>query len=84
MRVVKLLTVQVQPTFVIVDTDTGDVVPGPHIQPADIPAGQLGDLPEMFAKVADQIEQSMSAPDQANTSEHPSSGTEQTYSHKSK
>lgn len=59
MKAVKLLHVVVQPVFVVVDTDTLDVVTGPPVQPATLPASQIVELSGLIeqarAKLADEL-----------------------------
>lgn len=57
MIAVKLLSVRVQPTFVLVDLETGDVEPGPQVAPADLKASQLGDLAALLDTARKQIEE---------------------------
>jgi len=54
MIVPKLLHVVVQPVFVLVDTETLDVSPGPQVQPNVVPAVALD-------QIADAIEEARRA-----------------------
>ena len=56
MIVVKLLSVRIQPTFVLVDTDTHDVSRAPGLTPVDLPASDLDELGEVLAQAQAQIE----------------------------
>lgn len=57
MIAVKLLSVVVQPVFVLVDIETGDVEPGPQIAPATIKASQIGELDALLDAARKQIEE---------------------------
>lgn len=57
MIVAKLLHVTVQPVFVLVDTDTHDVQPGPTVTPNNIAATALDQLPDLIEQARQQIEQ---------------------------
>lgn len=61
MIVAKLLHVRVQPVFVLVDTDTADIAPGPPVQASDIPAAQFDQLPALIEQARQQIEQQLAA-----------------------
>lgn len=61
MIVAKLLHVTVQPVFVLVDTDTHDVQPGPSVQPNTIPAANVADLPALVEQARHSIEAQLSA-----------------------
>lgn len=60
MIVPKLLHVIVQPVFVLVDTETLDVQPGPVVQGATVPAAQLAQLDALIdqakAQIAEQLQ----------------------------
>ena len=56
MIVAKLLHVRVQPVFVLVDTDTADVSPGPAVQASDVPAAHVDQLAELIDQARQQIE----------------------------
>lgn len=60
MIVAKLLTLKVQPVFVLVDTETADVQPAPIVQPQDIPASSVDQLAELLETARQQIEQAAS------------------------
>lgn len=62
MIVAKLLHVTVQPVFVLVDTDTADVQPGPQVQPANLSSTQLGQLADLIEQARQQIEQALPTP----------------------
>lgn len=62
MIVVKLLSVKVQPTFVLVDTETGNVEPGPVVQAADVKAADVAHLAELLESPRLQIEQQLGEP----------------------
>ncbi len=55
MIVPKLLHVVVQPVFVLVDTDTLDVQPGPSVQPNQVPAAQIEELPALIERARQSI-----------------------------
>jgi hypothetical protein len=57
--VVKLLTVRIQPVYVLVDTETGDVEPAPQVSPAELKASQLGDLAALLDTACRQIEEAV-------------------------
>jgi len=61
MIVAKLLSVKVQPVFVLVDTDTADVTPAPAVAPADLTGAQLGQLGDMIEQARQQLEQQIAA-----------------------
>lgn len=65
MIVAKLLHVRVQPVFVLVDTETADVQPGPPITAADVPAAHLDQLGALIDQAREQIEQQLASPDGA-------------------
>lgn len=69
MIVPKLLHVVVQPMFVLVDTDTHDVQPGPLVDPATVPAAQIDHLPAHLeatrAQIAERLGDSGPAVDEA-------------------
>ena len=58
--VAKLLTLKVQPVFVLVDTETADVQPAPLVQPQDISAASVGQLADLLEQARQQIEQAAS------------------------
>ncbi len=55
MIVPKLLHVVVQPVYVLVDTETLDVTPGPAVQPTQLPAAAVPDLAGHLTRVALEI-----------------------------
>lgn len=56
MIVAKLLTVRVQPVFVLVDTETADVAPAPAVTPADLPAAQVGELAALIEQARQGVQ----------------------------
>ena len=56
MIVAKLLAVHVQPTYVLVDTDTHEVVPAPNVQPFQLTAADVGALADVLESGRQQIE----------------------------
>lgn len=55
MIVAKLLHVVVQPVYVLVDTDSHDVIPAPAVQPVTLSATQVEHLPELIEQGRQQI-----------------------------
>ena len=62
MIVPRLLHVVVQPVFVLVDTDTFDVQPGPPVQPNQVPAAQIDDLLAMIEQARQSIAEHLGHP----------------------
>lgn len=56
MIVAKLLHVTVQPVFVLVDTETHDVQPGPHVSPNNVPATAVDQVAALVEQARQQIE----------------------------
>jgi hypothetical protein len=55
--VVRLLSLKLQPTFVLVDTDTHNTEPAPPVQPIELTAAAVGNLPLMLTQAHQQMEQ---------------------------
>lgn len=56
MIVAKLLSVRVQPIFVLVDTDNADVSPAPVVAAVDVTPAQVADLAALLDQARQQIE----------------------------
>jgi 1-acyl-sn-glycerol-3-phosphate acyltransferase len=62
MIVPKLLHVVVRPVFVLVDTETADVIPGPPVQPSEIPGAMIAELPAAIEQARQQIVAQLATP----------------------
>ena len=56
MIVARLLAIRVQPVYVLVDTETSDVSPGPPVQATEVPATQVDQLSMLIEQARRQVE----------------------------